>query len=280
MSLKKILAGAIIMPALVVAGCSCQKEEEKEVVYSEVSQQETITFLNQVKENEGFKIDGYQFKTTLSVPKNIYDGGLDGSEEDLGEGEESSETTFPDTSDTTKWENIKIDGFIINKDNSLQVKFEMTSPEENEQIYIKDNVAYLNDGTNKYKATFNSDQDMEEFIEVGNLPTTEMLLEQIDMILASQEGLKFEKGTLDGNDYYHIYGTPKFAQEDPMFSFNVEVPVDLYLTFENGQLVSYKFKTILLFFVTEFEVAGYNGEITFPEDLDSYIENKDAVLGE
>lgn len=273
MRIKKFLTGMFVVPALMICVCSCNKNDEtKDVVYSEVSKGETVAFLAQVKEAGAFDIDGYEFNVTMSVYIDFDGAGGEG-------GSEGEEFAWPDTSDTTKWENVKLSGVFTTND-EYKAKYSIESSEDNCDIYIKNNVIYSNDGTNKYKATFDSFEEIEELEMAAQLPDVDQLLEQVEMIYSAEEGLKFEKGHLDGRDYYHVSGVAVINENEGGFSLDMEMPIDLYLTFENNTLVSYKYKTMFFIMIMEFEVEAYSGEIEFPEDLDTYIENKDAFIEE
>lgn len=269
MKFKKILGLIAVMPLLFVVGCRKGDDPSDEVEYSEVSQQETVSFLNQTVEDGSLDIERYSFKVKMSIPKDIF-----------GESEEETdeEEVWPDTSDSQKWENATIEGAISLENNNLQAKFKMISDDTNADIYVRDNTIYMNSNNERYKATFDSEQNLDDFEMMEKIPNLNALLEQIDLICSSEEGLTFEKGEKDGKDYYHIYGITEINEEDDGFSFNMTMPIDLYLTFKNGKLVSYKYKTMVFIMVMEFEVETFSGNIEFPADLDSYIENKDAIL--
>ncbi len=258
MNFKKILTGLLVLPLLVTGGCKKDDDTQVEqLVYTEVSKEETVDYLNQLKEGESFNIPGYKFKTTMYIPEFDFEALSD----------EEPEFEWPDTTGMTT---LKLDGIIMEYQGNLQAKYSMVGMEENVSMYIKDNVVYMNDGTNKFKATFDSALEMEMEGVTTNIPTTDTFLQNIDMICAADSGLKFEKGTLSGKDYYHIYGVPSYE--------GIEMPIDMTLIIKDNQLVSYKYKVVMFFVLAEFEVEVYDGIIEFPADLYTYIENKDAIL--
>ena len=157
MSLKKLLVTVAMVPTLAICGCiSDDSTNDEKVVYTEASKQETIAFLNQAVENDILDINGYSFKVAMSVPTGMFT---------------SEEEGWPDTSDSSQWSSMNINGVFIKDEETFNAKYSMSGMGENLDFYFKDNVAYMNNGTNKYKATFDSISEIEEYNLLENLPT-------------------------------------------------------------------------------------------------------------
>lgn len=266
MNLKKILCGALLVPALFISGC---KEDDGDngdkVEYAEITQTEAVSFLNQMKEEEKFDMKGYEFNLTLAMPN------FEGMPESGDEEEDSSEeTVWPDISNSDEWVKVEMDGAMLFGDDGIQASYSMKDPvtQEDNEVYIKDNVIYVSTPDGKFKTEISSEDELFESEITQYMPTTEGLLEQIDVVCDSESGLKFEKGEKDGKTYYHIYGVSVLSE-----GFTIEMPIDIYLTFENNELVSYSYKTFMLFIYMEIEVNMSEETIEFPDNFESYVTN-------
>ena len=273
MKIRNVMLSLAIIPSLLLAGCGKDDNNTNndQIQYSEVSKTDALSYINGAKENNNLIINSYEFNMTAAMPRDF---------ETLDSFESSENSLFPDVSDATKWDKAYTSGTIIDGE-TLEAKFEINEPEDiTYSVYIKDNKVYMNTSEGKYMTSYEGTEEL-EYIEItSEMPSAEDLLEQLDMINSVESGLKFEKAEKDGKIYYHISGLAIIDEENEFGSFNMEIPIDLHLTFENDKLVSYKYKTMMLFVYMEFEVNLTTTPIEFPEDLDTYIENDDIFFEE
>jgi hypothetical protein len=268
MKLRKLLCCSVVVPALLLAGC--KKDEDpgvSELQYTEVDKVETVQFLNQVKESESFDIEGYSFNVTMAMPKDLFGIGDTSDDNEL----------WPDISNDEEWEKIYMNGSIFTIE-EIEAKYTMKAGESTTNVYIKDSAIYLNSAEGNFKMTYDSESELQATDFTSSLPSTESLMQQIDMVIEAPTGLKFEKAENDGNIYHHIYGEVSISEEEGSFSVDMEMPIDLYLTFKDNKLVGYKYKTFMLFVYMEIEISESTEAIEFPTDLNTYIENEDAFF--
>ena len=275
MNFKKIAYGVLLIPSLILTGCSCKKDTPPNdtVEYTTVERTEVVELLSQMKQEEKFNINGYEFNIVMGLP-NIISNEVQTLDEE-SEYKTGDPIPWPNLS-TDEWLSISMSGTMLNENNKLSAKYSYSYPQENQSgsndtmnIYIKDNTIYADTGENKFKTTFTSESELESLELANNLPSMDEFLSQVDLIINAEDGLSYEKGTKDGKNYYHIWGIPKISD----ISLDLPTPLEMYLVFENNQLVSCKYQTFLLFVYTEIEINNTVTEITFPEDLDSYIPN-------
>lgn len=275
MNLKKILCGVMLIPALVVTGCKKDDGDKDKLEYTEVDQAETVAFLSQMVEEEKMTINSYNFNITVALPNMEEELGVLSEE---GEGEEQEEEfAWPDASDLAGWNKVQMSGAIELNEESFKASYSMTDPvsAETYQIYIENTTIYANTPEGKYKITLATEEEILEGEFGSSLPTNDSFLEQINLICVSESGLKFEKAEKDSKTYYHISGVATTTGD-----FSFELPIDITLVFEDGELVSYKYKTFMLFVYMEVEVNASSDTIDFPADLNTYVTNDDFFISE
>ena len=149
---------------------------------------------------------------------------------------------------------------------NFQVNYNINGFGKDIKIYINDNMIYMKNGEEKYKASA-TEEDLENY-NLGQIPRNETLIEMLESAKNSLGGLTYEKGEKNGRIYYRMSGIMVSNE-----GIHIELPLDLYVAFENDKLVEYSIKTFALFAYLEYTVYRSDEPLTLPSNFDDYEYN-------
>jgi hypothetical protein len=252
MKFKKLFAGLVALP-VIVAGCSCAKDGE----YVEVDKMEAFTYINEVKSDNNFNMEGYNYVMEISVP--------DFTNED-----------------SLSFITMTTEGAFTIGENGVEATLELSSSGIEDaatgEIYIKGNTIYINDGeTKKYATIPVGEEDLYSFFYDGTSGEYNAIPSFEAQILATLEQIENSEDVdayvmtkrKEGTTTYRLES--ELEEEGEGFSFG-GIEIEVELTFKDDKLINASYSMDFAIMKVNISFSKLNEAISFPS-FDEYQED-------